>query len=42
MQAIDDKPLRPGKTEPAHAAVERGSHQPRDIGDQKADVAFVF
>ena len=42
MQPVDHQPLRAGQAELAHPAVERGAHQPRDVGDQKPDMALVF
>ena len=41
MQAVDDQPLRAGQTERANPPIERGTHQPRDVGDQKPDMALV-
>src|SRR5947208_16710811 len=41
MQPVDDQPLRAGQAQPAHPPVEGGAHQPRDIRNQKADVALV-
>jgi hypothetical protein len=42
VQAVDHQPLRAGQAELSHPPVKRRPKQPRDIGDQKTDMALVI